>query len=168
MGMPTSEVRTLFARGFRRQAPTRLIAVAALTLIVFGLVFRPVFVRGHSMEPTLADGSLRVATRWWLDSQRHPARGDVAIIRRAGARVFYLKRILALPKETIAFSEGRLFINGMELPEPYRSTESNWNMPPVTLGVDEYFVAGDNRGMPMQEHAAGKVNRQHFAGRLWP
>lgn len=160
-------LRCIFGKSPRKTL-NRVVLLALLTLLLFGLWLRPVVVRGHSMEPTLADGALLIGTRWWFDAQRHPGRGDVVVIRRAGGRVFYLKRVLALPGETIAFTEGLPFIDGKQLVEPYRSADSNWNMPATTLGVDEYFVAGDNRSMPMQEHAAGIVQRHNFAGELWP
>ncbi len=90
----------------------------------------------------------------------------MVIIRRAGGRAFYLKRILALPTETIAFDNGELLVNGKRVEEPYRSKSSDWTMHPIQLGPDEYFVAGDNRSMPMADHAAGVVHRRSLAGAL--
>lgn len=167
MPLPFTGHRWLLGRSFRRTL-RRAGILALLTLILFGLWLRPVIVRGRSMEPTLASGAVRVATRWWTDSQRRPIRGEIVIIRRAGGRVFYLKRILGLPNETIAFEDGRLIIDDEPVAEPYRSPSSNWTMHPITLGADDYFVAGDNRSMPMADHAAGLVNRHNLAGRLWP
>ncbi len=141
----------------------------ALALAVFlGVLARPVIVRGHSMAPTLRDGSWRIATRWWCDAQRRPGRGDVVVIRRVGGRMYYLKRVLGLPGETVHFESGRLWINGHPIPEAYRSIPSDWTLAPVRLGPEEFFVAGDNRGMPAAEHAAGRVERRFLAGKIWP
>lgn len=142
--------------------------LAALTLLLFGVILRPVVVRGRSMEPTLRDGTWWVATRWWMDAQRKPDRFDLVVIRRAGGRVFYLKRVLALPGETVSFYAGRLRINDRPVEEPHATTGSDWTMDPVSLGPDEFFVAGDNRAMPMMDHAAGRVARRTLAGALWP
>lgn len=146
----------------------RAIWLALAAAVVFGLLLRPVVIRGRSMEPTLRDGSLRLATRWWFGIQRTPARADVVVIRRVGGRNFYLKRVLGLPGETVAFDRGMLLIDGARMPEPYLLRAGDWSMPELVLGPDEYFVAGDNRVMPMVDHAAGRVDRRRFAGRIWP
>ena len=151
-----------------RRNLSRVICLAAHVLVLFGLLFRPFVVRGRSMEPTLRNGAWRIASRWWVESQRQPVRGDVVIIRRVGGKVFYLKRILGLPGETIQFNAGQLLVNGRPIEEGYRSGPSDWSMPAVRLGSDEYFVAGDNRRMQLADHAAGKVERRRLAGKLWP
>ena len=145
-----------------------MIYLAAFALAMFGLLLRPVVVRGRSMEPTLHNGAWRIAARWWLESQRQPGRGDVVIIRRVGNKVFYLKRILGLPGERIQFNAGQLLVNDQPIDESYRSGHSDWSMPAIRLGPDEYFVAGDNRSMPLADHTAGKVERRHLSGKLWP
>jgi signal peptidase I len=159
--------RALWGRDPRRTL-RRTALSAALLLFVFGLCCRPLLVRGHSMEPTLRDGQLRIGSRWWIHAQRNPARGDVVVIKRAGGRNFFVKRILALPGDTIAFSNGHLRINGDEVPEPYRTPDSDWTLPEQRMGPDQFFVAGDNRSMPMAEHAIGRVERAALAGRVLP
>lgn len=120
------------------------------------------------MEPSIPNGACRIATRWWIDAQRDPARGDVVVIRRVGGRAFFLKRILGLPGETLAFERGALVIDGAVVPEPWLKDDGDWTMPPIKLGSNEYFVAGDNRTMPIEEHAVGRVERRWLAGRIWP
>lgn len=160
-------IHWLIGRSPYRKTLYRLGILALLATLVFGLWLRPVIVRGHSMEPTLHDGAWRIGTRWWMDAQRRPARGELVVIRRAGGKMFYLKRVLGLPNEVISFERGRLLINDETRPEPYHLTPSEWSMPAIILGPDEYFVAGDNRTMPMAEHAAGRVERHYLAGRIW-
>lgn len=145
----------------------RATVLAACALLTFGGIFRPVVIRGRSMEPTLSNGSWHLATRWWADCQRQPKRQDILVIRRAGGRFFYVKRVLALPHETIAFRGGTFWIDDRPLQESYLKTRSDWEMPPFKLGADQYFVAGDNRVMPMADHTAGVVERKNFAGRIW-
>jgi signal peptidase I len=151
-----------------RRTLRRAVRPALAAALLFGALLRPVVIRGRSMEPTLPDGSVRLATRWWTDAQRRPARGDVAVIRRAGGRMFYVKRIIALPGETVALNRGTLYINGAVTPEPYLADAGDWSMPEIRLGPDEFFVAGDNRSMPIEDHALGRVERRRLAGRIWP
>lgn len=149
-----------------RRTLRRAAAAALATALLFGVLLRPVVIRGNSMEPTLSDGGWHVATRWWFDTQRRPARGDVVIISRVGGRVFYLKRVLGLPGETLEWERGTLLIDGTVQPEPWLVSAGDWTLAPVRLGPAEYFVAGDNRSMPIEDHAAGRVDRRRLAGKL--
>lgn len=136
------------------------------TAIAFGVFLRPVQVRGLSMAPTVSDGEFHLASRWWIDAQRTPRRGDIVIVRRPAQNRFYLKRVIGLPGESIAFENGILLINGAPHPEPWVLGRSDWTLPPLKLGMEEFFVAGDNRSMPIYEHVAGVVHRSRLAGRL--
>ena len=98
---------------------------------------------------------------------RHePQRGDVVGIRLAGPHVMYMKRIIGLPGETIAFVNGRVLINGEVLDEPYEKYNCDWNLPPVKLATDEYYVVGDNRTMPAKYHTKGVASRDRILGKL--
>jgi signal peptidase I len=78
-----------------------------------------------------------------------------------------MKRIVGLPGETVAFVNGRIFINDEMLDEPYEKLSCDWNLPPVKLGPDEFFVVGDNRTMPPQDHVFGKVERERIVGKVF-
>jgi len=56
-------------------------------------------------------------------------------------------------------------INGEVLDEPYEKLSCDWDLPPEKLGPDEYFVVGDNRSMPWQDHKFGKVDRNRIVGK---
>jgi signal peptidase I len=83
----------------------------------------------------------------------------------AGIHEMYMKRIIGLPGETVAFVDGRVLINGEVLDEPYEKTACDWNRDPVKLGATEYFVVGDNRTMPIELHTFGKVERNRIVGK---
>jgi len=125
------------------------------------------------MEPAYHDHSVNFVNR--LAFLRHePRRGDVVGIRLtppsglSSPHIMYLKRIIGLPGETISFVGGRPRVNGQTLDEPYEKRSCDWNMAPVTLGADEYFVVGDNRTMPQENHVFGKAERSRIVGKaLW-
>lgn len=153
--------------------PTRtLIRLAVLiigTWVLFTFVLsRPVRVTGISMQPTYMNGQINFINR--LAYLRHePVRGDVVGVhfkRTEGTSFLYLKRIVALPGETLAFENGRLYVNGELIPEPYVKSACDWNMSPRKLGYDEYYVVGDNRGMPQEDHDQGAVSRRQIVGRI--
>jgi signal peptidase I len=150
-----------------RNPKATLVRVAVLIVIsyvVFQYILLPIRVEGISMLPTYQDRSVNFVNR--IAYLRHePQRGDVISIRLAGIHRMFLKRIIGLPGETVAFENGRVLINGEVLEEPYHKTACDWNYPPVKLGPDEYFAVGDNRTMPWQLHKMGRVNRDHIVGK---
>jgi len=145
----------------------RAACIAVILVIVFKFILLPVRIYGKSMEPTFMDGSFIIINALKYRSLP-PERGDIIAIRMAGRSIMYLKRIIGMPGEIIAFRGGALIINGMPLPEPYKAGNGPWDMDEIAIGADEYFVAGDNRSMPISEHSIGRVNKTKIAGGpLW-
>jgi signal peptidase I len=140
--------------------------LAGVSVITFGWVLTPVRTEGTSMLPTYASGRLTLVNRMaYLGSKPH--RGDIVAIRLAGPRVVYIKRVVGLPGERVAVRDGQVYIDGTPLAEPYVRHQRAWNVDEVVVGADEYFVAGDNRGMT--EFGAtdyGRVESSRILGRL--
>jgi signal peptidase I len=87
-------------------------------------------------------------------------------VRLAGWRVMYVKRIVGLPGERIEFRNGTLVVDGREIVEEYLQRPSSWTTQETPLGSDEFFVVGDNRSMPVEQHEFGRVKRERIAGPL--
>jgi signal peptidase I len=148
----------------------RLIVLVVTCIVVFRFILLPVRVEGISMQPTYRNGSVNFVNR--LAYLRHgPKRGDVVGIRLSDPSIMwpslmYLKRVIGLPGETVAFTNGTVLINGRALDEPYEPpNDCDWDLPPEKLGPTEYFVVGDNRAMPPQFHEHGKVESNHIVGK---
>ncbi|HXF09304.1 MAG TPA: signal peptidase I [Desulfuromonadaceae bacterium] len=146
---------------------------AVVLLLISKFVFVPVRVSGISMLPTYHDRQVNFVNR--LSYLRHePQRGDVVAIRLSPAlstrleapHAMLLKRIVAMPGETVSFVGGHVMINGQMLEEPYETLECFWNIPAETLGPDEYFVVGDNRTMAEQDHTKGRCKRSQILGKV--
>jgi signal peptidase I len=116
------------------------------------------------MLPTFGNGVNFVNAFAYVGSS--PERGDIVSIRMAGISIMYVKRIVGMPGESVAFEGGRLVINGDVMAEPYLQYPSDWNRDPVVLGPSEYFVVGDNRSMPIANHVFGRVERKRIVGRV--
>ncbi len=148
-----------------RRTLWRIGGLVVVCFVTFRFVLLPVRVEGESMWPTYRNHRINFINR--LAYLRHePRRGDVVGIRLAGWRVMFMKRIVGLPGETVAFHGGRLYINRQLVPEPYVRTPCNWELPPEQLGSDEYFVVGDNRGMAVQDHWLGATSRARIMGKV--
>jgi signal peptidase I len=151
-----------------RNPKVTLVRIAVLVVtcfVIFKFILLPIRVEGISMLPTYKNRSVhcvnRLAYLW-----HEPRRGDVVSIRLAGIHVMYMKRIIGLPGETVAFANGRVLINGEALDEPYEKLACDWNLPPVKLGPDEYYIVGDNRTMPPRYHEHGIASRDRIIGKL--
>jgi signal peptidase I len=156
--------RIIFGTNPRRTV-VRVLVLAAVAFITFTWIFIPIRTDGISMEPTYRSNSLNLLNRL---SYRlaEPARGDVVAIRLAGPHVVYVKRIVGLPGERLAFVGGVIHINGVPLSEPYVKNQRPWDRPEVTLGAREYFAVGDNRGMEQGAHKFGIVDRERILGKV--
>ena len=146
-----------------RRTLVRTAIVALAAFVVFRYFFIPIHLAGKSMEPAYMDGSVNIVNTFEYRF-RPPHRGDVVAIRMAGTRVMLFKRIVGLPGERIGFRGGVLIVNGSEWPEPYVAYREKWNMPEVTVGDNEYFVVGDNRGTAIEGHALGRVDKRRIVG----
>lgn len=147
--------RFLFPRLDRRYL-LRVVVIAGAATVVFGYLLIPFRVRGDSMWPTYRDGAVNFCfTPAYLFST--PERGDVVTIRLAGHRVMLLKRIVALENDTVAFQDGRLFVNQVAMEEPYTSGPCDWQLEPRQVKPGHVYVIGDNRSVPMDRHHFGQT-----------
>lgn len=129
-------------------------------------------VDGTSMSPTLKDGGYVLTSKiaYWLG---RPQRGDIVVLNPPMNKggIPYIKRVIGLPGERVTIRDGRVYINGVVLNEPYISGppmyQGEWE-----VGDNEYFVLGDNRNQSSDSHAWGVVPRDHIVGKAilsyWP
>ncbi len=156
--------RIVFGRHPRRTL-VRVLVLAVMSFVTFGWVLMPVRAEGISMLPTLESGSLHLVSRVAY-AYTMPSRGDIIAIRLAGPHVLYVKRIIAVPGERVAFLNGQVYVNGAALNEPYVRNRRMWDVPEVKLTAREYFVVGDNRGMRAVDHDFGRVDVSRIVGKL--
>ncbi len=151
-----------------RRTLVRAAVLAAALWLGGTYVIRPARVDGRSMEPTVHDGDL-IWIRLWRYRWSDPRPGDIVAVRMAGPHAMYLKRVLAVPGERLRFENGDLWVNGQPRPEPYVArTGASWTLHEVALAPGEYFVAGDNREAPLDQHVAGITDRRRIVGGWTP
>lgn len=157
--------RVLIGRNPKRTL-VRIVVLVVVCFVVFKFVLAPIRVEGGSMLPTYKENGVNLVNR--LAYLFHePRRGDVVAIRMlAGEHVMYMKRIVGLPGENVAFHQGHLFINGKPLDEPYVKLRGAWEHAPEPLGPDQYYFVGDNRDMPWEDHYKGRQSRDLIVGKL--
>jgi signal peptidase I len=148
-----------------RRTLVRVLIWVVSAFVVFRFVLLPIRIEGVSMLPTYKDHHVNFINR--LAFIFHPPRrGDVVAIRTSGISIMYMKRIIGLPGETVAFHQGHAVIDGRVLDEPYVKYPCDWEMPSETLGPSEYFFVGDNRNMLAVDHTMGRADRRRIVGKV--
>ena len=133
--------------------------------------FRNFSIPSTSMEQTLIPGDgFMVDTHYYR--RRSPNRGDIVIFYRG--KTFFLKRVIAVPGDTIQGTNGTVSLNGQVLSEEYIQhiqggsyiAELN-TFGPITVPRDQYFVMGDNRDVSYdsRSHDFGFVGAETIAGK---
>lgn len=153
-----------------------LLGVLCLTWLVITFVGQRTEVEGASMESTLYNGDNLIVDKISYRFKA-PQRFDIIVFppQCEEPGVFYIKRIIGLPGETVQIDEsGTIYINGEVLQENYgkeiiRPENIKSAKTPIVLGKDEYFVMGDNRNnsTDSRDPRVGNVKRADIVGKAW-
>ena len=126
-----------------------------------------------SMEPTLENGQQIFIDRF-LYVLSSPKAGDVVAFLPNGNENshYYIKRIIALPGESVEIVENSVYINGEKLQEDYETSKIDdvgIVNEKIKLGSDEYFVLGDDRQNSEDSRNAnvGNVKYSYIYGKAW-
>ena len=156
-----------------------LVVAAAIFVVVYLFLLQPHQVRGASMEPNLNDGQY-ILTDKVTYRFGEPMRGDIIVFKAPVDENFdYIKRIIALPGETISIKDGNIIIineenpNGYVLDEPYPTNGLNTpgevlsDEAKFTLAENNYFVLGDNRNQSFDSREWGELPKENIIGKGW-
>lgn len=119
-------------------------------------------VSGSSMSPTIQDGDMLIINKTASKFNRM----DIVAIRVN--RKLMVKRIIGLPGEKIKIEKGKVFINGKEIEDVVDcETEPGIAENTITLGENEFFVLGDNRGnsQDSRNENVGVIKKKNIVGK---
>ncbi len=136
-----------------------ILSAVVIALLIRAFIAEPIRVDGTSMTDTLQNGEIVLVSK--LDYRfGSMKRGDVVICRYPGRMesslpigaavsldhyTLFVKRLVALPGDTVEISSGVLYVNGEAVPNPEKMGSVPRDYALRQLGEDEYFVIGDNR-----------------------
>ncbi len=120
-----------------------LVISFVIVLPIRYFIAQPFIVNGASMEPTFHNGDYLIIDELSYEL-RAPRKNEVAVFRYPGdPSKYFIKRIVGLPGETVVTDAGT-----------------------TTLGGDEYFAEGDNRGASFDSRMWGPLNAKYLTGRV--
>jgi signal peptidase I len=154
---------------------TRDLAVAlGLAIVIMIFLYQPVKVEGTSMNPLLSDQE-RIFINKFIYRFEPIGRGDVVVFWYPLDRSkSFIKRVVALPGETVEIRAGNVYVNGRELPDQYVPAGylDGSNYPARRIPQGEYFVMGDHRDSSNDSRVFGSVPRSYIYGKAvfayWP
>lgn len=155
-----------------------MVVAFVIMLLLNVYVFNLSMVKGQSMEPTLKEQERLFVDKlvyWFMD----PRQGEVVILKDpsmdAARKSFLVKRVVAVPGDTVEVRDQLLIVNDQPLNELYTDTLiEDGDMEEVELGEGQYFVMGDNRhaGRSKDSRYFGSVSEELIIGRaefvFWP
>ncbi|HOP75123.1 MAG TPA: signal peptidase I [Bacillota bacterium] len=129
---------------FRENVEAFAIAVITILFIMIFIV-QSFLVKGSSMEPTLWDGE-RLLVNKFIYRIRPPKTGDIIVLKYPkNPTVKYIKRVIAGPNQTIYIRDGKVYVDGEELKEPYIKELMVTDYDFATVPERAVFAMGDNR-----------------------
>ena len=162
-----------------------VVETLVLTVVIFlgiqTFVAQPYKVQQTSMETTLLPEQYVLVDK--LTPRWSPyTRGDIVVFDPPatwtnGAGVPFIKRVIGLPNDIVELRDGHVFVNDVELEEPYLFVGDNGKPEPTdpTIGGSsewvvppgQLLVMGDHRQDSADSRTFGPIEISHVIGRAW-
>lgn len=175
----TLTLSTTLPKKFRRSAlDTVDNFLGALLVVMF--IIRPFVIEAYSipsgsMRPTLVEQDRILACKF-IYRLRPPKKGEVVVFKAPpqahspGRNL--IKRVIALPGETVWVHNKKVYINGRPLDEPYIMEPPYYEFGPLRVPKGCLFVMGDNRNDSLDSHIWGPLPIENILGKAmvvwWP
>lgn len=164
-------------RGYHNSIVKKIINYIVQIIVVIALAWFLVYSYGYSVENAgnsmqeALNNSDRVLINRLVYNFLSPKRYDLIAFKTRDGRIC-IRRVIALPKETIYISGGNIYINGdaTVISDEYRyASTSGLALVPIELSEDEFFVLGDNRLLSEDSRflSIGNVNKKDIIGKAW-
>ncbi|MBI2315283.1 signal peptidase I [Candidatus Daviesbacteria bacterium] len=150
------------------------------TLVVFGAIFAAVYlfiaqfhkVSGNSMVPTFHNGDYLITEKVSY-RLREPKAGEIIVLKNPrDESQDFIKRIIAVPGDTIQISNSGVYVNSQLLKEGYlpagtptRAGAFITEGTSLKASADQYYVIGDNREHSSDSREWGPITKKEIIGR---
>ncbi|MDP4097566.1 signal peptidase I [Paenibacillus sp. P96] len=165
-----------------------IVIALVLVFLIRWLLFKPFIVEGPSMQPNFHTGE-RVIVNEILYNIREPQRGEVIVFHVPEENRDFIKRVIAVPGDTVTVEGDVVKVNGEQIPETYiqeavqeaHAKGEDYNMlmdfpngvnQETKVPEGQIFVMGDNRSNSTDSRKLGFINLDDVIGRadviFWP
>ncbi len=161
---------------FWRELPVLVVIAFVVALLIKTFLLQAFYIPSASMEPTLNINDRVLVNK--LSYDLHEVnRGDLIVFEsppnEGSGHKDLIKRVIALPGETVESRDGRIVVDGQELDEPYLEPHIQTGaIDKVTIPPDHYWVMGDNRANSRDSRYFGAISESLIIGRafvrVWP
>lgn len=182
---------------FWREFPILVLVALTVAILIKSFLVQAFYIPSGSMEPSLLPGD-RVLVNKLAYRFGEPVRGDIvvfdspfaegtddrslwrAVVRNVSESLGigtpateFIKRVIALPGDTVEIRNGLVFVNGEPVEEEYLSAERSLaDLDPEVIPAGHVFVLGDNRTRSQDSRIFGPVPLDEVVGkafvRVWP
>lgn len=152
-----------------------IVIALAIFIVVYIFLFQPHQVKGNSMLPSFENGEYLLTNK--INYRiNEPKRGEVIVFKAPRDENYdYIKRIIALPGETVSIKNSQLYINkelfdeSVYLPKSFKSRAGRFlnENRQYTLKNNEFFVLGDNRDHSSDSRDWGPIQKENIIGKAW-
>lgn len=132
--------------------------IIAVVVLIRTFLFTPIRVDGPSMNPTLKNGDIMI-----LNKVAKVDRFDIVVIKSKRINDVLIKRIIALPGETLEVNNGVIYINGKKIKDKYGYGKTS-DVGKMKIPDGEYFVMGDNRTVSADSRLFGTFRKEEIKG----
>jgi len=151
-----------------------LLIAIGLALVIIVFLYQPVKVEGTSMAPLLSDQERIFINKFVYRFEPIQRRDVVVFWYPLDRSKSFIKRVIALPGESVEIRQGIVYVNGHAIQEPYvpPQYEDMSDFGPMRVPKDSYFVMGDHRISSNDSRVFGPVASEYIYGRAvfayWP
>jgi signal peptidase I len=154
--------------------------IAAVIFIGLQISIKSFEVFNVSMLPTFKEGDLIIVNKLAYAFGNQPKVKDEIVFYAPGngtRPVFdpfytqhpscFIKRVIAVPGDSVEIKNRAVFVNGRPLSEPYLNEPPGYFMPELSIPEGQYFVLGDNRNHSNDSHTGWVVPSEDIIGKVW-
>lgn len=137
------------------------VLIVVLVVLFRTFIATPIKVNGTSMYDTLNHKDTMILNK--IDVKVNKLeRFDIVVIETGDT--YIIKRVIGLPGETIKYQNGKLYINGKKIKDPYYKNDNTSDFESVKIPKNHYYVLGDNRTDSIDSRIIGPVNIKDIKG----